>query len=241
MVLSLFVFGLVGPAPRPRVTTRRASAPTAVATSDVEDALLRLPAGQAADADQLISSLISAGGIDDPALSPVIEGDWTLLQTSSSEFDLRNPLGRRVDGTSPGLEGAIAAITGGEAVQVASSSPIQRAITQAFSVVQTIRLTGSQPRVVQIVNTPLGPLTLGAKARVDASQPQRISFMFDEGYLQLAPPASLRVPYPVPFKLLGKEAEGYLDTLYLSERLRISRGNKGTTFVLAREGAAGAK
>ena len=54
---------------------------------------------------------------------------------------------------------------------------------------------------------------------------------------QLAPPASLRLPYPVPFKLLGKEAEGYLDTLYLSDRVRISRGNKGTTFVLVREGA----
>ena len=63
----------------------------------------------------------------------------------------------------------------------------------------------------------------------------RGSFAFDEGYLQLGPPTSLRVPYPVPFKLLGKEAEGYLDTLYLSERLRISKGNKGTTFVLRRK------
>ena len=35
-------------------------------------------------------------------------------------------------------------------------------------------------------------------------------------------------------RLLGKEAEGYLDTVYLSERLRISRGNKGTTFILSR-------
>ena len=35
-------------------------------------------------------------------------------------------------------------------------------------------------------------------------------------------------------ELLGKEAEGYLDTLFLSERLRISVGNKGTTFVLKR-------
>ena len=57
----------------------------------------------------------------------------------------------------------------------------------------------------------------------------------DEGYLQLGPPTNLRVPYPVPFKLLGKEAEGYLDTLYLSERLRISKGNKGTPFVLSRD------
>ncbi len=69
---------------------------------------------------------------------------------------------------------------------------------------------------------------------------------------------------PVPFKLLGDEAKGcaslscwllsalkrrvltrcarggsWLDTTYLSERVRVSKGNKGTTFILARyDGAA---
>ena len=38
----------------------------------------------------------------------------------------------------------------------------------------------------------------------------------------------------MPFKLLGDEAKGWLDTKYLSQRLRISVGNKGTTFVLRR-------
>lgn len=38
------------------------------------------------------------------------------------------------------------------------------------------------------------------------------------------------VPYPVPFRLLGDEAKGWLDTTYLSHsgNLRISRGNKVT-------------
>ncbi|PHT45895.1 putative plastid-lipid-associated protein 12, chloroplastic, partial [Capsicum baccatum] len=46
-----------------------------------------------------------------------------------------------------------------------------------------------------------------------------------------------KVPYPVIFRLLGEEAKGWLDTIYLfpSENLHISRGNKGTTFVLQRE------
>jgi hypothetical protein len=37
-----------------------------------------------------------------------------------------------------------------------------------------------------------------------------------------------KVPYPVPFKLLGDEAKGWLDTTYLSPTgtLRISKGNK---------------
>ena len=56
---------------------------------------------------------------------------------------------------------------------------------------------------------------------------------FDEGFF-LSEETGIRLPYPVPFKLLGKEAEGYLDTSYLGERLRVSTGNKGTTFALKR-------
>jgi hypothetical protein len=49
----------------------------------------------------------------------------------------------------------------------------------------------------------------------------------------------LRLPYPVPFKLLGDEAKGWLDTTYLGRDVRISKGNKGTTFVLVREASDG--
>ena len=38
----------------------------------------------------------------------------------------------------------------------------------------------------------------------------------------------------MPFRLLGDEASGYLDTRYVSDTLRVSRGNKGTTFILRR-------
>ena len=54
---------------------------------------------------------------------------------------------------------------------------------------------------------------------------------------QLGP---LRLPYPVPFRLLGDEARGWLDTTYLSQRLRVSRGNKGTTFILGRRSPSAA-
>ena len=98
-----------------------------------------------------------------PALSPLIDGDWTLIHTSKSSFDAKNPLGRRVDGTSPGLEGAFAALSGGAEVSAPSSSPIQRAVTEAFSVTQSIRLQAAadaassrEGRVEQCVETPLG-------------------------------------------------------------------------------------
>jgi hypothetical protein len=59
----------------------------------------------------------------------------------------------------------------------------------------------------------------------------QVSFSFDLAYFKAGP---LRVPYPVPFRLLGDEARGWLDTTYLSPRVRVSRGNKGTTFVFRR-------
>ena len=46
---------------------------------------------------------------------------------------------------------------------------------------------------------------------------------------------TLAFPYPVPFELLGDNAKGWLQTDYLSPRLRLSRGNKGTLFVLTPE------
>ncbi|KAI7751932.1 hypothetical protein M8C21_001575, partial [Ambrosia artemisiifolia] len=65
---------------------------------------------------------------------------------------------------------------------------------------------------------------------------KRILFRFDKAAFSLKF-LPFKVPYPVPFRLLGDEAKGWLDTTYLSKsgNLRISRGNKGTTFVLQKQ------
>ena len=130
----------------------------------------------------------------------------------------------------------LATLTGGGsegADASSSSSPIQRAVTSAFSVTQSIvGLQSGDGRVEQLVRTPLGELHLNAAARTSDSQPRRISFTFDEGYFESE--GGLRLPYPVPFRLLGDEAQGWLDTEFLSDRLRVSVGSKGTTFVLER-------
>lgn len=201
----------------------------------LESRLLSLAATASTPASELeavVAELIesSGGGIERPALSPLIEGDWRLAYTTKSDFDARNPLGRRSDQTVPGLESLFPGAA--DAIAAASSSPIQRAVTAAFPVTQSLYKLGSEGRVEQSVNTPLGELNLNAAASVSAASPRRVSFAFDEGYLLLR--GGVRLPYPVPFRLLGKEAEGWLDTDYLSERVRISTGNKGTTFVLER-------
>ena len=56
---------------------------------------------------------------------------------------------------------------------------------------------------------------------------KRILFQFDRAAFSFKF-LPYKVPYPVPFRLLGDEAKGWLDTTYLScsGNLRISRGNK---------------
>ncbi|XP_073112812.1 probable plastid-lipid-associated protein 12, chloroplastic isoform X3 [Elaeis guineensis] len=65
---------------------------------------------------------------------------------------------------------------------------------------------------------------------------RRILFQFDRAAFSFKF-LPFKVPYPVPFRLLGDEAKGWLDTTYLSHNgnIRISRGSKGTTFVLQKE------
>ena len=258
-------------------------------TADAEAVLLarlRAVSGRGAGAseadERAIADAVSVlerggGGLSHPASRPEIEGTWRLLYTSKSRFDARNPLGVRVDGAKPGLEGLFAGLFGDEAAKEfavnadpvaidASSSPIQRGVTslEAFTIQQAIRLfdpaTGeprapgggvdADARVDQVVQFGNGNyLRLSAKASVPRSDANsensdRIEFAFDLAYFELAtgpfgvalPGARrARVPYPVPFALLGDEAKGWLDTSYLGKDVRISRGNKGTTFVLVRE------
>ena len=172
----------------------------------------------------------------------VLEDNWKLLYTSSSSFDFRNPLGKRADGSAPGLERIFRTIFGdgddtGGGFVAASSSPIQRSVLSAPGVkaTQQIVLSGADPRVDQCVRVGPAFLKLSASATFDEAS-GRIDFLFDEAFVNAA---GIRIPYPVPFRLLGDEARGYLDTSYVSEKLRISTGNKGTTFVLVRDSGGG--
>jgi hypothetical protein len=51
-------------------------------------------------------------------------------------------------------------------------------------------------------------------------------------------PDGFSIPYPVPFDALEKarpgQTKGWFATTYLDETLRVSRGNKGSYFVLMR-------
>ncbi|CAI8601681.1 unnamed protein product [Vicia faba] len=119
-----------------------------------------------------------------------------------------------------------------------TASPIQRTFVGVdfFSVFQEVYLRTNDPRVCNIVSfsDAIGELKVEAAASIKDGK--RILFRFDRAAFSFKF-LPFKVPYPVPFKLLGDEAKGWLDTTYLSHsgNLRISRGNKGTTFVLQKQ------
>ncbi|KAH8057335.1 hypothetical protein JL722_6990 [Aureococcus anophagefferens] len=211
-----------------RASLLRAAAGEARVLEILGDGRLSLGRDEEAELETLIANL--------PASTPSVEalrGDWRLLYTSKSAFDASNPLGKRVDGTAPGVEGAFDALFGGSGA-AASSSPIQRFLTglESVDIAQNIELSddGATGRVDQLVEGGDGS-RLRLSAAGSLADSGRINFAFDLAYFEVF---GRRLPYPVPFKLLGDEAKGYLDTPYVSEGLRVSTGNKGTTFILGK-------
>lgn len=110
-----------------------------------------------------------------------------------------------------------------------TASPIQRTFVgvDLFSVFQEVYLRTDDPHVSNIVkfSDSIGELKVEAAASIKDGK--RILFRFDRAAFSLKF-LPFKVPYPVPFRLLGDEAKGWLDTTYLSPsgNLRISRGNK---------------
>ncbi|XP_024310334.1 probable plastid-lipid-associated protein 12, chloroplastic isoform X3 [Brachypodium distachyon] len=110
-----------------------------------------------------------------------------------------------------------------------TASPIQRTFVgvDSFRVFQEVYLRTDDPRVVNVVkfSETVGELAVQAEATIKDGK--RILFRFDRAAFtfKFLP---FKVPYPVPFRLLGDEAKGWLDTTYLSHsgNIRISRGNK---------------
>ena len=233
------------------------------AVSSLEEELIRnADAGDDAGTLRAIDALtknfkVSESIGDNEALAAAVDGTWRLIYSTKSTFDATAPLGRRTDNTAPGIEAVFAALFGSSSNSsdsassrvAASSSPIQRAVLSklsegGFAVRQGVRLVDADAsgrgRVDQAVcfGDGIGYFRLSANASLEPETSElrgRINYGFDLAYLDLKKPFEARLPYPVPFRLLGAEAMGFLTTDYVSDAVRISTGNKGTTFVFIKE------
>ncbi|KAL3132602.1 hypothetical protein ABBQ32_009130 [Trebouxia sp. C0010 RCD-2024] len=188
---------------------------------------------QTQDLEAAVACLEADRGVKDPTDSPLLEGRWRLLFT-----------------TRPG-----------------SASPIQKTFVgvESFTVYQEVLLTASEgARVNNIVDfgAKIGTLKVEAEASTNsnarpgfvprqkpglaifgkssntppAHPNMRVDFQFDKAAFAFNA-LPFKIPYPVPFKLLGDETKGWIDVTYLSQdgKLRLTRGNKGTLFVLMKD------
>jgi hypothetical protein len=191
--------------------------------------------------DYLISRLeLSGYSIPQPAIAPQVIGKWKLIYTNNA--DTASPIQRKAVDASlfniyqdiilkDNKQLVISQIVkfgfGSELCVDALASTSKYPLEELTDRIGTGKILG--------LNV-LGVSKVGEEAKEDPNKPDsRIKFVFDEGNFNLFD--SMTVPYPVPFRLpiLRDTVKGWIDITYLSDRLRISKGNKGTTFVLVKE------
>lgn len=125
------------------------------------------------------------------------------------------------------------------------ASPLQRAILgSSFIPPVTQAIVGFPPEAVVTtvdLRAPIGArLTL--RADVERMKGMRLYVRFVTGWFDVDRwPAWLggmkwiqrvRLPYPVPFDLLGDRARAWVDVTVLEDDLRVTRGSRGSCFVL---------
>lgn len=182
----------------------------------------------------LVEALEASPPPSGAAFFPAVAGRWSLLYTSRPRS--ASPIQRAVTGVGAldvaqqlSFDGPGG--TGNEGTGAGDTSSGDGGTTTA-----TTTTTG---RLVNEVRWPGGVLYVcGAISDVDDG---RLFIQFDEAWAEVGVwgGRTVRVPYPVPFKLLGSIATGWLDVTHVGGGVRICRGNKGSAFVLVREGGVG--
>jgi hypothetical protein len=225
--------GGVKDAPKARVQTAPRSSVNVneLAFSNTVDNL-KAALSDSDDVSEELDNLLSHPGKDshsvaDPASAEQNQGVWLLSAYRSNSGGITRPLGERVSGNREGFEKLFNQPRAG-----GSASPIQRAAfaSQGAIVTQEVSIN----KLVQSVD--IKSIGLRISLNADAvEQGSRVSLKFTGGKISLFN-GLINLPYPVPLRLLGREAEGYLDVEFLSSdgSLRVLRGSKGTIFVFQR-------
>ena len=196
-----------------------------------------LSAQQLGSIDDAIRTLEAAtSGVKDPVTSPLIDGTWKLLYTSSPGTN--SPIQRKVTSTKGvavyqvvNLLDSTGSFVPGQLPDISNTVCIgDSSRLRVTAIASTVSRPLIEPREGDGTFFGLAPFGVSSSAP-PRSPLERIDFSFQEARLEIKG-TKVVIPYPVPFKLLGDEAKGWIDNTYLSGAVRIARGNKGTTFVL---------
>lgn len=216
---------------------------SATGNKQLEDVLIdaiRQRLGNSVEIRDLIERLECSPSIKNPSIASEIYGNWRLLYTTNTGTS--SPIQRKaVDSERfPIYQDII--VTKQDERQVLMVKQIVQFNRQNKLSVDAIASTTAYPLAELTARksdgTLLGINVLGVSLTGDQAKPkdpnQRIDFVFDEGNFVFG---KIKIPYPVPFRLpiLRDWVKGWIDVTYLSKRMRISRGNKGTIFVLLKE------
>ena len=187
----------------------------------------------------LVKQLEACSSIPRPAVAPEIYGKWRLLQTTNAET--ASPIQRKaVDTTKFDIFQDIVFNDENQLLvkQIVKFSEKNELCVDALASTSAYPLAEltDRERTGEILGLNiLGVSLVGEEASEDPDRPDsRIRFVFDEGKFDFG---GFSLPYPVPFRspLFRDAVKGWIDVTYLSDRIRVSRGNKGTTFVLKKE------
>lgn len=189
---------------------------------------------------EIVAELEASRSISQPAISPSVYGRWRLMHTDNA--NTASPIQRKaVSSTAfPIYQDIIVNDDGklivSQVVKFTEKNELKvdaLASTTAYPLEELRERKGDGKLLGMNI---LGVSIVGVEAKEDENRPNsRIDFVFDEGKFEFG--SDFSIPYPVPFRLpiLRDAVKGWIDITYLSDSMRISSGNKGTTFILVKE------
>lgn len=224
----------------------KSASPISQSAQQIEDTLLAAIQDEgnrlsnSAQIASLVEQLELLSSIPRPAIAPEVYGRWRLVYTTNAGTS--SPIQRKAVNTKafPIYQDIVV----NDKEQLLVNQVVQ--FSETFELcVSALASTAAYPLPELTERTSTGKVLgwniLGVSMVGEAAQPDprrpdsRIDFVFDAGTFDWE--GKIQIPYPVPFRLpLFRDwVKGWIDITWLSDRVRISRGNKGTTFVLLKE------
>jgi hypothetical protein len=165
--------------------------------------------------------------LSNPEEAEILDGDWYLQYTAPSEIDYvveaddkwtAVAAESQITTRKAGLQGAVS----GGGIAVDASSNVAK---QTFDI--------KNQRVTNEIKSGVGLITVGGSFRQSSSAPLRAIVGFD---MAKVGPIDISFLFDIRANLKGGSYDsGWVETTYVSDSVRIGRGNKGSLFILTRD------